>query len=180
MPQDACSWTDFAVAAPALAHRARGLLDEFGFVFVGTLRRDGFPRICPVEAHLVRGGLMMALIAGSQKAADLERDPRLTIQTPITRVDRPGPELKLRGTALPVGDAQRQATADAIENRSGWRPRGTWRFIEIGIRAAALLTWTDEGDMLLSRWDTTRGLRETERRRLDFESSRYRRAADDS
>lgn len=179
MAQGALSWTEFTAAAPALAARARGLLEQFGFVFVATVRSDGSPRISPVEVYLVRDRLMVASIAGSQKADDLEHDPRLTIQSPITRADRPEPELKLRGTALPVEEEQRKATADAIATRSGWRPRDSWRFIEVGVRAVAILSWTDEGDMLLSRWDATQGVRETERRRLDVESSRYR-AVDNS
>lgn len=120
---------------------------------------------------------MLALIAGSQKATDLHHDPRLTIQTPITQADSPEPELKLRGMALPVGLTEHTATADAIEASSGWRPGDTWRFIEVGIRSVAVLSWT-HGDMLLTRWDTSRGVRGPERRQLDVESSRYRRVSE--
>jgi hypothetical protein len=48
-------WADFEEAAPELAALGRERIERFGFVFLGTIRSDGGPRINPVEAHLVEG-----------------------------------------------------------------------------------------------------------------------------
>src|SRR5205823_6929328 len=65
-------WAGFESAAGALGTQARARLEQHGFVLLGTVRRDGTPRISPVEVHLVGGELMLALIAGSLKARDVE------------------------------------------------------------------------------------------------------------
>jgi pyridoxamine 5'-phosphate oxidase-like protein len=171
---DEMQWVDFETAAPELAGKARGVIQRHGFVLLGTIRRDGTPRISPVEAHLVDGRLMLVMIAGSRKAGDVARDPRVVLQSPVTDAEDPGTELKLRGRAVEVDDAERTATAQAVEAASGWRPRESWRFMSLEIESVALLEWI-EGDMLLSRWDRDSGLRATERRRLDLDESRYRR-----
>lgn len=169
-------WGDFAVAAPPLAAQAQDLFERFGFVFVGTIRADGTPRISAVEVHLVRGHLMLVIVAGSQKANDLRRDRRLVLQTPVTDPSDPGAEFKLRGTALAVDAGLRADTTRTVQATSGWRPRESWQFVDVRVRTAALLAWTpQEGDMLLTRWDRDHGLRATQRRRLDLEESRYRR-----
>jgi hypothetical protein len=67
-------WVDFEAAAPDLGAAARSVVERAGFVYVGTVRRDGAPRISPVEAHFVRGQLMLVMIAKSRKAQDLGRD----------------------------------------------------------------------------------------------------------
>jgi hypothetical protein len=166
-------WADLEAGAPDLGRLARSLLDRHGFLYAGTIRRDGAPRISPVEAHLVRGRLMLVMVAGSQKARDLDRDPRVTLQSPIADPGDPGAELKVRGRVTDVDDDQRAATTEAVEAASGWRPRPSWRFLAVELEAVALLGW-EEGDMVLSRWDRNRGLLPASRLRLDPEASEYR------
>jgi hypothetical protein len=169
------NWADFETGAPELGRAARGLIERFGFVFAGTVRRDGAPRISPVEAHIVRAQLMLVMIAASHKARDLDRDPRVTLQSPVTDSADPGDELKLRGRVAEVDAEQRAATADALEGRSGWRPRPSWRFFAVGVEAVAVLTW-EQGEMVLRRWDRRHGLRPPRRLRLDADVSAYRSA----
>lgn len=167
------SWADFEAAAPELERVARSVIERDGFVYVGTVRRDGAPRISPVEAHIVRGRLMLVMIAGSWKARDLARDPRVTLQSSVPNADDPGVEVKVRGRVVPVDEEQRAATADAVETRSGWRPQPSWRFFAVEIEALAVLAW-EHGEMVISRWDRAAGLRGPERRRLDADASAYR------
>jgi Pyridoxamine 5'-phosphate oxidase len=77
-------WADFEEAAPDLAALGRERIERFGFVFLGTLRKDGGPRVNPVEAHFVEGHLAVATIAGSLKALDLLRDPRASRTRPCS------------------------------------------------------------------------------------------------
>jgi anti-sigma-K factor RskA len=169
------SWAEFERAAPELAHGARSLLERFGFVYVGTVRRDGGPRISPVEAHIVRDELMLVMIAASQKARDLARDTRVTLQSPLTDPADPGAELKVRGRVAEVDEPQRLATAEAVERGSGWRPQPSWRFFAVDIDAVAVLAW-EQGEMVLRRWNRDRGTLPASRLRLDVNASAYRAA----
>lgn len=166
-------WADFVAGAPELGRTASSLIQRFGFVYVGTVRRDGAPRISPVEAHVARGALMLVMVAASRKAGDLARDPRVTLQSPVTDPGDPGMELKLRGRVTEVDEGQRAATADVVEAASGWRPQPSWRFFAVDVESVAVLEW-EQGEMILSRWDRPRGLRPAARFRLDAEASAYR------
>jgi hypothetical protein len=152
------TWANFEAAAPLLAAQGRELIERFRFVLVGTIRRDGTPRISPVEAHIVRGHMMLVMIPGTLKARDLLRDPRILLNSPITHPDDPNMEFKLRGRAVETRDqVLRVATADAIEAASGWRPPDGWHFFSIDIEDAAFLEW-QRGELHLTRWNRDRGL----------------------
>jgi Pyridoxamine 5'-phosphate oxidase len=146
------TWADFEAAAPALAALGRERLEQFGFVLVGTLTRDGAPRINPVEAYLVDGHLTMNMLARSLKALDLLRDPRVFVHSAITRKEGDEGEFKLRGRALPIEDAAlREATADAIDAVWSWRPPPESHYFEVDVEAAAFVVWSD-GEKRVERW----------------------------
>jgi Pyridoxamine 5'-phosphate oxidase len=166
-------WIGFETGVPELGRVARSLIEGPGFVYAGTVRRDGGPRISPVEARIVRGHLMLVMIAASQKARDLGRDPRVTLQSPVPDAQDPGAELKLRGRVIDVDEMQRAATAEAVEAASGWRPEPSWRFLAVDVEAVAVLVW-EQGDMVLHRWNAGEGLKEPTRLRLDAQASEYR------
>ena len=151
-------WADFEAAAPELAAQGRELIERFRFVLAGTIRRDGTPRISPVEAHIVGGHLMLVMISGTRKAGDLLRDPRILLNSPVTHPDDPNAEFKLRGRAVEVRDeALRTATADAIEAGSGWRPAEGWHYFSIDVEEAAFMAW-EGGVLRLARWSREGGL----------------------
>jgi hypothetical protein len=112
-------WDRFELAAPALAESVHDAITRFGFVLVGTIRRDGTPRISPVEAHFVERHLMLVMIAKTQKVRDLARDSRVVLRTPITNPGAPERDVTLRGQVLDVQQTQRVATANAVETTSG-------------------------------------------------------------
>jgi Pyridoxamine 5'-phosphate oxidase len=157
-------WVDFEAAAPEPAAQGRELIERFRFVLVGTIRRDGTPRISPVEARIVSGHLMLVMIAGTLKARDLLRDPRILLNSPITHPDDPNAEFKLRGRAIEIqNQALREATVDAIAAASGWRPPEGWHFFSIDIEEAAFIAW-EGGEMQMARWTRDRGLEHVRRR----------------
>jgi len=156
-------WAELEEAAPELAARGRDLIETFHFLLAGTIRRDGTPRISPVEAHIVEGHLMHAIIPGTLKARDLLRDPRVVLNAPVTNAGDPGAELKLRGRALEVeDDALRAATADTIEAVSGWRPQDDWHFLPTDVEDAAYIAWR-AGVMDMTRWTPERGVEHVRR-----------------
>jgi hypothetical protein len=139
------------------------LIDRAGFVLAGTIRRDGTPRISPVEARVVQGHLMLVMIRGTHKARDLLRDARLVLNTPVFDAADPGYELKLRGRAVVTEDrGLLQATANATEAASGWRPPADWHFFSVEIEDVALMEW-DRGALAMTRWTAEHGLERTAR-----------------
>jgi hypothetical protein len=154
------SWAEFQQAAPELAVLGRERIERFGFVFLGTIRKDGGPRINPVEAHFVKGELTHALMKGSVKALDLLRDRRAYLHTPIlsAATGEPG-EFKLRARGLPVVDeATRGAIQDAVAERGGWRPPDDWHFFTMDLESAVFHDYDQTMDVhVVKRWTPTRG-----------------------
>ena len=169
------SWSAFASDAPELARTVQDVLERHRFAFAGTVRRDGSPRINPVEVHVSDGRLFVVLIPRTAKAHDLDRDPRIAVQTPIASAGAPGLEVKLRARASDILDpGLRAAIAASVEEASGWRPGAQWRYCELLLASVAVLDWVD-GDMLLYRWTATIGLRAPGRRHLEYERGEYTR-----
>jgi Pyridoxamine 5'-phosphate oxidase len=157
------NWAEFAASAPEVARPVVELLERWRFVYVGTIRRDGTPRISPVEAHIVRDELMLVMIAGTLKARDLLRDPRVVLNAPIVDPADPGSEFKLRGHAVAVDEPnQRAATADAIESTSGWRPPASWHYFAVRVDDVAHMAW-EAGALDMLHWRLDRGTRRVRR-----------------
>ena len=79
-------WADFEVAASELATLGRERFERFGFLFVGTVRRDGGPRVNPVEAYVVDGHLVLNMMWHS---AFITYDPDGTQHVRRWRRDQP-------------------------------------------------------------------------------------------
>jgi len=110
------NWRAFAESAPQLAAFGEERSRATGIVLLGTLRRDGWPRISPDEACAVGDERLLGMMWRSRKALDPRRDPRLTVVTPRPdRIAAPG-DLKLYGFAVETADpAVRAAHADVVE-----------------------------------------------------------------
>ena len=101
-------WSDLEREQPRLAQLGVAKRIEPGVVLVGTVRRDGTPRLSAVEPLLFEGDLLLSMLWGSTKARDLFRDPRILVHSIVTsRSGDPG-EFKIRGRAMPESDAGRQ------------------------------------------------------------------------
>jgi hypothetical protein len=80
-------WAEFEGAAPEIARLGRERFVRAGVALLGTLRRDGSPRISPVEPHFVSGHLLFAAMSWSVKARDLARDPRCVLHSAVSDPD---------------------------------------------------------------------------------------------
>jgi hypothetical protein len=114
-------------------------------VFLGTIHRDGGPRINPIEAHFVEGQLAHSLISGSVPILDAASG-------------EPG-EFKVRATAHPVEHTTlRSAIQDAVEARSSWRPPHDWHFFTMAVDAAVYHDYDPQADVHhVKRWTPDRG-----------------------
>jgi hypothetical protein len=155
------TWRDLELAAPEIAQPGKVRLEEARVALLATLRRDGSPRISPVEPYFAEGHLLFGAMAWTLKVRDLERDARCTLHSAITGPNEREGELKLYGRAIEAGDAVRAACAD------GWwtdQSPGSARVFSLSIEEAAFVTWDFErGEMTLRRWSPRIGLRTTRR-----------------
>jgi hypothetical protein len=158
-------WSEFESMCPELAQLGQRRLEERYLCLIGTLRRDGSPRISPVEPYLVDGDLMMGVMTGSRKAADLLRDPRLVVHSIVTRWEADEGDVKLYGTAQPVTEPERRnALFQTMTEVHGWdgppsfANDPTYNVYSVAIESAAYVrfkgsSWQDW------TWDPRRGLR---------------------
>jgi hypothetical protein len=132
------SWQQFQDEAPELARRADERFDKTGLVLVGTLRRDGWPRISPVEPIQMEGALYLGMMPGSTKSRDLQRDPRVLVHSVVADKDGADGETKLYGHARWVADAdERERYCQALFAKIGWRPDGAFDLFTVDIAQAA-------------------------------------------
>ena len=150
-------WADFEAAAPALARLGRERIELFGCVMIGTLRRDGGPRVNPVEAYIVEGHLLMNMMPRSLKALDLLRDSRVFVHSLVTSKKGDEGELKLVGRALPLEDSRlRTALDDLFAEMIDWRPPPDSHYFDIDIERAAWVRY-ENGEQRILRWGAEAG-----------------------
>ena len=153
---------DFARACPEIARLAEERLRGAEVCLLGTLRRNGWPRITPVECDFVGDDLLIGMMWRSPKALDLERDPRCVLHSVVT--DRQGTEgdAKLYGRALAVDEAERRAAyRDAIMARIGWAPEEPqYHLFAIDVDSSGFVTFGEERYGLA--WNPDDGLRRWE------------------
>ncbi len=147
------NWAAFAQAAPDLAQRGRALFDRTGVLFVGTLRKDGSPRVSACEFFFFEDDLYLGMMWQSRKALDLLRDPRCFIQSAVIDKNVTGGEFKLRGRAVEVSDTDTiERYGRALKDATGWRPEGPFHLFAFDIRGAAFIEYLQNGDQLLIEW----------------------------
>jgi len=150
-------WADFAAAAPSLAEGGQRRLAS-GVALLGTIRRDGSPRISPVEPVFAAGQLMFGLMR-SAKDRDLERDARCVLHSSVSDPNGSEGEFKLYGRAVLIED---RSLRDAGE---GWwksYPPEQSNVYWLDITSAALLEWDFAAmSKSVAYWSSERGLTTT-------------------
>jgi len=152
-------WDEFARACPELAQLGEERLRARELCLVGTLRRNGYPRISPVEPEFVDGMLMLGMMWRSPKALDLLRDPRLVVHSVVS--DRNGTEgdFKLYGRARDVRDLEERARYRAtVKARIDWEPsEPNFHCFEVDIESAGFVVFGQDRYGLA--WDPEGGFR---------------------
>ena len=153
-------WGEFEAAAPRLARDAAERLAEAGLALLGTLRRDGSPRVSPVEPYFLAEHLVFGTMTWSRKALDLARDARCVLHSPVSRPDGGEIEVKLYGRAVRLGD-------EAVPAEGTWwasQPPGKACIFSLDVETAAIVRWDPaRGRMRLARWSPAAGERTLER-----------------
>lgn len=159
-------WREFQQSVLQLARLAQQRFQQTGVALLGTICRDGTPRISPIEPVIVQDHLLLGMLWRSTKALDLLRDPRCVIHSAITSLAGTEDEVKLRGRAVEIQDRdQWERYHQAFSQRWGARTPQRFHIFWVSIERAACISYdTDIGDMIVRLWDAQRGLRETRRR----------------
>ena len=125
MEEKEMNWYEFEEQAPELAAFGRERLERTGLVMVGTLRKDGWPRISAVEPLISEGQLYLGMMWHSRKALDLLRDPRCTLHNTITDREAADGEFKIWGEAKDIQDGEeRRRYGEALYQKIGMNPEG--------------------------------------------------------
>lgn len=152
-------WSDFMEATPEMARLAEERFENWGLALIGTVRRDGTPRITPNETLFLDGELYLSMMWRSKKALDLMRDPRLLVHSIVdNRINKWG-DFKLRGSARLIEDSdERERYAQALFAKINWRPRDEkWHLFAIDVEDATFITFDEQGTMTARRWTPATG-----------------------
>lgn len=103
------TWSTFEAAEPELAGRALAILTSTTNCVLGTVRADGSPRLSGIDPFVLDGELHLGSMPNARKAADLQRDPRLSLHSV------PWESRRLRDGADDPGEADAKLTGRAVE-----------------------------------------------------------------
>jgi hypothetical protein len=136
-------WETFEEQAPQLAAFVRERMD-LRQCYLGTLRRDGGPRVNPVTPWFTAGRLFIRMYPGSVKVRSLERDPRYSLHSSVPDDEGTGGEALLFGTAAVVEDPRLLAEANAERSRPE-------RYVVLEFDVDQVMTTVYEGDDTVRR-----------------------------
>lgn len=148
-------WSDLERGQPRLAAVGHERLIAPGVLLAGTIRRDGTPRLSPVEPLLLDGDLWLSMMWQSAKARDLLRDPRILVHSVVTSRDGTEGEFKVRGTARAEDDpAAQRRYADAVTASLDWSPvPGEFHLFAVDIGQVTFMRYDDAtGDQFTAMW----------------------------
>ena len=144
------------------------VIERFGWTkhhLIATLRLDGSPRISGTELHRVFHGWWLGSMPNSRKAADLRRDPRLSIHSSPQPADE----------VMSIGDVKVRALAiDRTDTDDAWRfvewlakagtppPPGPFDLFQLTFVEVAI-TRVEGIELVIDHWSQAAGLRTTRR-----------------
>ncbi len=139
-------WGEFKSDARERAAIGEERFDRTGLVLVATLRKNGWPRISPVEPLITDGHLYLGMMWQSRKALDLLRDPRCTVHSTISGRDGSEGEFKVYGRAVEILDPEtRRRYSEALYEKIGFKPEEPeYHLFSIDIDSAAFAIIQDE------------------------------------
>ena len=102
------NFADVENVEPDLADRVRAILSSTTNAVLGTIRRDGSPRLSGADPYFHDGQLRIRSMPRARKGQDLRRDPRVAVHS------IPWDSRKLRDGAADVGQADAKVSGTAV------------------------------------------------------------------
>jgi hypothetical protein len=149
------TWAALVAAEPDFASRVQRVFDLRRHKTLATIRNDGSPRISGIEIEFVNGDVVMGMMSGSVKAADLRRDPRMAVHAAS---DDPPSE----NASAWLGDAKIGGRAVEVSGETSGQPSNRFR---IEISEVVLTRVGQPADhLVIESWHPGRGLERRIRR----------------
>ena len=146
------SWKQFTAESPELAGLAKERFAAFDLVMLGTLKRDGWPRITPIEYTFFDDELTLGGMWHSKKMLDLLRDPRCAIHSVTSNKDGKEGDVKLYGRCLPMREDRIEPYWQHIFALLNWRPDGPAHVFVFEIESAGYVQFDGSGVMRMKTW----------------------------
>ena len=145
-------WEEVLRAAPQLAAAVQARFDAYGLGLLGTLRRDGWPRLSGVEPLFAGGELWLGMMPNSLKARDLFRDGRFALHNATTDKQVTEGDARITGVARFVDSQEEMAYyRKAFEERAGYPPgEGEFHLFRGDVREISMIR--PGGDYLNIDW----------------------------
>lgn len=133
-------WSELEAAKPELAALVLAEFEQRGMALVGTLRRDGSPRISCVRPCVLGGDLYLGMMWRSRKALDLLRDPRLVLHNAVATNAGNEVEVAVHGRVVPVEDDDGHSWF--VEASPEWAER-RFHLFRLEIESAGVVRYRD-------------------------------------
>jgi hypothetical protein len=152
-------WEAFEQACPEIGEIARERFTRDQLVMLGTLRRDGSPRVSPCECDFGAGRLFISMMWRSRKALDLLRDPRIVVHSVTSNKEGTDGDVKVYGRAVDEHDPEVRAKfREAIRTRIDWAPEEpNYHCFSVDVIGGGFVRFGDRAQALA--WDEERGSR---------------------
>lgn len=94
------TWAAFSADAPELAERIRARFAANLHHVIGTIRRNGAPRLSGTEVNIGPAAVTIGMMGGSRKLVDVRTDPRVEIHSAPLEDDLENGDAKLVGRLI--------------------------------------------------------------------------------
>ena len=148
-------WGQFEAAAPEMAASGRAQFEQSGVVLIGTIRKDGSPRISCVEPCILDGVFYLGMMWQSRKALDLLQDSRIVVHNTIYTSTGDEVEFSLRGRAIDIRDLE--VRRRYASERTHWQ-EPNFHLFSLNIESASLVEY-GRGEQSVKVWPLGREFR---------------------
>jgi hypothetical protein len=134
------AWSEVLTAAPELAKKVQSRFDAHGLAMLATIRRDGYPRLSPIEALFTDEEVLLGMMHLSTKAFDLQRDPRLSLHNATEDKNVADGDAKLVGRAIErIGDDEIERARQTFGAATGHPPEGPMHVFTVDVLELSFL-----------------------------------------
>lgn len=123
----AVSWSDFEAAEPQMAAFGRDRLDG-KVAYLGTVRRDGTPRVHPVTPILGASTCFLFIDPASRKLRDLSHDGRYSLHCAMSDSSGSSGEFQMCGRVARIDAA---AVREVAQTASTFKPPERFLLFEL-------------------------------------------------
>ncbi|MEX0783210.1 MAG: pyridoxamine 5'-phosphate oxidase family protein [Dehalococcoidia bacterium] len=145
-------WEEFERDAAELSQLAKERFAATELAMLGTLRKNGWPRITPIEYTFFEGDLMLGGMWQSKKCLDLLRDPRCVLHNTTSNKNGQEGDIKIYGRVVTLDAEREERYWQHIFEVMHFRPDGPAHVFALDIESAAYVAFSGDGTMRWLTW----------------------------